>query len=100
MAYFKLKNFTIWDSTNQKRIEIDDNHNYFLKSIKYDLNDYRDEHYDPPEFFNYLKEFSNKNLGVTYLISYKYEYFNHHHINEYHNSMNVLNGYITDNLNG
>jgi hypothetical protein len=100
MAYFKLKYFSIWDSTNKQRFEIDDNEYKNLTSIKYDLDDYRDQHYDPPEFFNYLKELSNKNLDVTYLISYTYEYFNHHHINEYKNGMNVFNGEITDKLIG
>ena len=100
MAYFKLKNFSIWDSTNQKRIEVDENDYNNLRSIKYELDDYRDNHYDPPDFFNYLKNFSNKNPNNTYLISYTYEYFNHFMNNEYINGMTVLNGEITDGLIG
>ena len=100
IAYFKVKNFSIWDSTNHKRIEINQNDFNNLKSIKYDLNDYRDEHYDPITFFNYLKNFSNKNNNVTFLIFYSYEYFNHHHINLYQNRLKVLNGEITDRLIG
>jgi len=100
MAYFKLKSFTIWDSTNQKRININDNDYNNLTSIKYDLNDYRDNHYDPIEFYNYIKEFSNKNYNVHYLICYTYEYFNHFMNNEYKNGMSVLNGQITDKLFG
>ena len=100
MAYFKLKSFTIWDSTNQKRIYIDDNEYTNLKSIKYELNDYRDTHYDPPEFFNYVKKFSNQNKNVSYLICYTYEYFNHYMNNEYQNGMSVVNGVITDGLIG
>jgi hypothetical protein len=100
MAYFKLKSFTIWDSTHQKRINIDDNDYNNLTSIKYDLNDYRDNHYDPPEFYNYVIEFSNKNQNVSYLISYTYEYFNHFMNNEYKNGMTVTNGEIIDKLIG
>jgi len=100
MAYFKLKSFTIWDSTNQKRIEVDENDYNNLRSIKYELDDYRDNHYDPPEFFNYVKNFSNMNPNVTYLISYTYEYFNHFMNNEYINGMSVLNGEINDGLIG
>jgi len=100
MAYFKLKSFSIWDSTNQKRINIDDNDYSNLKSIKYDLSDYRDNHYDPPEFYNYVKEFSKKNQNVNYLICYTYEYFNHFMNNTYQNGMNVQNGEITDKLFG
>jgi len=100
MAYFKIKSFSIWDSTNQKRIEIKENDNNYLKSIRYDLDDYRDDHYDPPEFINYVKNFSNNNPNNTYLISYSYEYFNHFMNNEYVNGMSVLNGEITDGLIG
>ena len=76
------------------RREINDNN--YLKSIRYDLNDYRDQHYDPPEFFNYLKEFSNKNPNIKYIIFYKYEFFNHFMDNEYHNKIMMINGEITD----
>jgi hypothetical protein len=100
MAYFKLKSFTIWDSTNQKRIDINDNDYSNLTSIKYDLNDYRDNHYDPIDFIKYIKDFSNHNQNITYLICYKYEYFNHYMNNEYQNAMNVFNGKITDGLFG
>jgi hypothetical protein len=98
MAYFKLKSFSIYDKTNQIHIEIDENDYNNLKSIKYELNDYRDKHYDPPEFYNYITEFSKKNPNIKYRIGYVYEFFNHFMDNEYINVMNIFNGEITDNL--
>jgi hypothetical protein len=100
MAYFKLKSFSIYDKTNQIYIEIDENEYNNQKSIIYELNDYRDTHYDPPVFYNYIADLSNKkkNKDIIYIINYKYEYFNHHNINEYQNAMMVFNGEITDKL--
>ena len=98
MAYFKLKSFSIYDKTNLKQIEINEIEKNYLKSIRYDLNDYRDKHYDPAEFYKYITAFTNKNQNINYIINYKYEYFNHHNINEYQNAMMVFNGKITDTL--
>jgi hypothetical protein len=96
MAYFKLKCFSIYDKTNQIYIEINENDYNNLRSIRYDLNDYRDKHYDPPEFYNYITELSNKNPNIEFIINYKYEFFNHFMDNEYLNSMMVFNGEIND----
>ena len=98
MAYFKLKSFSIYNENIHELIKINENDYNYLKSIRYDLNDYRDQHYDPAEFFNFLKEFSNKNPNIKYIIFYKYEYFNHFMNDEYQNSMMVFNGEITDKL--
>ena len=59
MAYFKLMSFSIWkDNDPKQNIEINENDYNNLKSFKYELNDYRDIHYDPPEFFNYITKFN------------------------------------------
>jgi hypothetical protein len=97
MAYFRLKSFSIWNQTDQTKFIINENDYKYLKSIKYNLDDYRDIHYDPPEFYDYLINLSYNNHQKRYYISYTYEYFNHHDINEYNSTMILMNGKIIDN---
>lgn len=100
MAYFKVKSFSIYDIDDHMDVMIDPLLKDFICSEKYYLNSIYDIHYDPRNFFEFLKLFSSKNPNKKYHVYYKYEYFNHDHINEYMNKMSLINSEIYDRLNG
>jgi len=96
MAYFQVKNFAIYSNSISYPVinEIKD----FICSEKYYLDNPDAIHYDPDLFFKYIKYVSNIFPTVKYKIYYTYIYYNHSHINEYQNQMEVINGIINDNL--
>jgi len=104
-AYFEVSHFTI--TRNGNIIFVDKNQKDYQCSIKYPLKikeisngkilyEYNSE---PTEFFNFLQNFSKQNPGRL-VVAYKFEYFNHDHINEYQNVLEVDNGLIIDGLLG
>jgi hypothetical protein len=97
--YFRVKCFSIvsFENDQMKEYFVPREMREFICSEKYPLNSVHDIHYDPKGFFNYLKFISNKNPDVTYIIFYKYIYYNHK-ITEYQNKMIVENEIITNNL--
>jgi hypothetical protein len=96
MAYFQVKHFLIFSKDGA--FNVDNNIQKTICSKEYQLVNDVDKHYDPIEFFDYLKNISNMNQDVKYKVLYKYIYHNHSYINEYMNQMEVLNGVITDKL--
>jgi hypothetical protein len=98
VPYFKVKWFII--CCNGKYITVNDElKNFILDDMNY-LDTIDSQHYDPVLFFKYLKHISKKYPDTIVDVNYKYEYFNHSHINEYMNRLHVLNGVITNNLIG
>ena len=104
-AYFEVSHFTI--TRNGNIIFVNKNQKDYQCSIKYPLKikeisngkilyEYRSE---PKEFFDFLRNFSKQNLGKL-TVAYKFEYFNHDHINEYQNVLEVDNGFIVDGILG
>ena len=104
-AYFQVNHFTV--TRNGNIIFVNKNEKEQQCSIKYPLNikevvdgkifyEYRTE---PNEFFDFLRNFSKQNPGRL-VVAYKYEYFNHDHINEYQNVLEIDNGFIVDGLLG
>jgi len=96
MAYFQVKSFVIFSKDGA--YQVDDNSYKIICSKQYHLEDDVGIHYDPIDFFEYLKNMSNMTPDVKYKVLYKYIYHNHSYINEYMNKMEVLNGVITDKL--
>lgn len=104
-AYFQVSHFTI--TRNGNIIFVDKNQKEHQCSINYPLKikevlngkilyEYRNE---PTEFFDFLRNFSKQNPGKL-CVAYKFEYFNHDHINEYQNVLEVDNGFIVDGILG
>jgi|UniRef100_A0A6C0H0T3 hypothetical protein len=98
--YFIVKYFAIYDIDNSKDIPIEQEIKANISKEKYYLNSNKDEHYTPENFFTYLRDFSMKYPNVKFIVFYKYEYFNHDHINTYQNKLSVYNQEIVDNLIG
>jgi hypothetical protein len=104
-VYFQVSYFTI--TRNGNIIFVNKNEKEQQSSIKYPLSikevvdgkifyEYRTE---PKEFFDYLRNLS-KQVSGKLCVAYKFEYFNHDHINEYQNVLEVDNGFIIDGLLG
>lgn len=104
-AYFQVSHFTV--TRNGNIIFVDKNQKEYQCSVKYHLNikeisngkilyEYNSE---PTEFFDFLRNFSKQVSGKLH-VAYKFEYFNHDHINEYQNALKVDNGLIIDGLLG
>jgi hypothetical protein len=69
-----------------------------IRGELYPLEDNTKQHYNPRILFEYLLMISQFSPETTYYVYYKYQYFNHHHINEYQNALQVKNGIIIDDL--
>lgn len=104
-AYFQVSHFTI--TRNGNIIFVDKNQKEHQSSINYPLKikevvdgkifyEYRTE---PKEFFDFLRNLS-KEVSGRLRVAYKFEYFNHDHINEYQNVLEIDNGFIVDGLLG
>ncbi len=99
-TYFKVKNFAIHNVDTHNDVEIDKLLYDFICSQHYFLSSDMDVHYDPKNFFDFLKFFSLQHPNNKFHVYYRYEYFNHDHINLYMNKMSVYKGEIQDRLNG
>jgi len=90
MAYFKVKNFAVYDITDPDHsfdFPINDEIKRFICYESYPLPNTKSQHYEPKGFINYLKFLSENNPNIKFKIYYKYIYYNHDHINEYQNQM-------------
>jgi hypothetical protein len=96
--YFKVRYFNIWDTDNKEEVIIDGLLRDYIYSQKHYLQLNTDYHYDPPIFINFLKFLSSIYPNSKFLVSYKYEYFNHDNINTYMNRMTVYNSEIVDKI--
>jgi len=98
LPYFKIRHFTIYNDDSKQEIIIDSLLKDFIKSQKYMLQTNKDIHYDPDNFFDFLKLLSSKYPNEKFHVYYKYEYYNHDHINTYMNQLNICNSIIQDKL--
>jgi hypothetical protein len=96
--YFKVRYFIIWNKDTNEEVVIDGLLRDYIYSQKYQLQLNTDYHYDPPIFINFIKFFSSIYPENKFIISYKYEYFNHDNINTYMNRMSVYNTEIVDKI--
>lgn len=97
-VYFKVKYFYIYNKDTNEKIIINDEKINEICSKKHDLQQKTDEHYDPPILINFLKFYSTLYPTEKFIVLYKYEYFNHGHINTYMNRMSVHNSTIVDKI--
>lgn len=103
MAYFKVKNFTIIDmdhSNDNGEIQVDPILKDMICDDKYILNSDKDQHYTPENFFKMIKMISKRYPDKKLHVHYKYEYFNHDHINTFQNILSVKNCEIKDRIMG
>lgn len=96
--HFKVKNFHIINGTTNLDHEVPDNVKSDVCEELYPLEDNKKQHYDPRLLFDYLMMISQLNPNTTYYTYYKYEYFNHDHINEYQNALQINNCVIINDL--
>jgi hypothetical protein len=96
--HFKVKNFHIINGTTNLNHEVPDNIKSDICGELHPLEDNTKQHYNPRLFFDYLMMISQLNPDTTYYAYYKYEYFNHDHINEYQNALQIKNSVIIDDL--
>jgi len=99
-TYFKIKYFRIFNNDTKQEIDVDPLLKELIMYKKYYLQTNKDLHYDPDVFFDYLKLLSSKFPNSKFHVYYKYEYFNHDHINTYMNQLSVNNMEIDDKLMG
>ena len=100
MAYFKVKSFSIFDIDSNKEITVDPILKIMICDDKYMLKSDKDTHYTPENFFKMIKIVSKFNSDKKLIVFYKYEYFNHDHINTFQNKLSVYNTEISDRLMG
>ena len=100
ISYFHVLSFSIFDRDNNVTIDINPDLKKSICDQIYPLNTNKDLHYDPDQFFIFLKNFSYNNPDIKYDVYYKYEYINHDHINTFQNRLTVYNGFIHDRLMG
>ena len=96
--HFKVKNFHIINGTTNSKHEVPDNIKSDICDELYPLEDNTKQHYDPKLLFDYLMMISQLKPDTTYYVYYKYEYFNHDHINEYQNALQINNCVIINDL--
>lgn len=96
--HFKVKNFIIINGSTNLDHEVPDNIKEDICAELYPLADNTKQHYNPRLLFDYLLMISQLQSATTYYVYYKYQYFNHDHINEYQNALQVKNGIIRDDL--
>jgi hypothetical protein len=104
-AYFQVSHFTV--TRNGNIIFVNKNEKEQQSSIKYllsikevvDGKIFYEYITEPKEFFDFLRNLS-KQVSGKLRVAYKYEYFNHDHINEYQNVLEVDNGFIVDGILG
>jgi len=90
MAYFKVKNFSIFNITdpeNSIEFPINQGIKEFICDESYPLPDTKSQHYEPKGFIDYLNYLSRNNPNIKFKVYYKYIYYNHDSINEYQNQM-------------
>ena len=96
--YFKVRYFSMFNKDTNEEVILDGLLRDYIYSEKYKLQLITDEHYDPTNFINFLKFFSTLYPNDKFIVFYKYEYFNHDHINTYTNRMSVHNSIIVDKI--
>lgn len=96
--HFKVKNFRIINGSTNLDHEVPDNIMSDIRGELYPLEDNTKQHYNPRILFEYLLMISQFSPETTYYVYYKYQYFNHHHIDEYQNALQVKNCIIRDDL--
>jgi hypothetical protein len=96
--HFKVKNFHIISSSTNLPHEVPDNIKSDICAELYPLEDNTKKHYDPRLLFDYLLMISQLKPDTIYYVYYKYQYFNHDHINEYQNALQIKNCIIIDDL--
>jgi len=97
-TYFQVKYFYIYNKDTNEKIIINDEKINEICSKKYYLQQKTDEHYDPSILIDFLKFYSTLYPNDKFIVLYKYEYFNHDHINTYMNRMSVHNETINDRI--
>lgn len=98
--YFLVLSFSIYDRDNDRIMELNNNIKNNILNYKYPLQNYKDIHYTPNHFFDFLKSFSFHHPNIKFDVYYKLEYVNHEHINTYQNKLSLYNGIIQDKLLG
>lgn len=98
MSYFKIKNFQIINGSTNSDYDVPEDLMFIFCNEIYHLEDNTKEHYDPKTFFNYLIDLSKSFPDTTYYVYYKYDYYNHSHIKEYKNALQIKNSVIINDL--
>ncbi len=103
LPYFKVKSFHVSKKNSNNEFDdfivSDDVKDFILNEVNY-LSDKFALHYNSPLLYKYVDYLKNKYPQDYFEVYYKYEYFNHDHVNTYMNRLKISNGVVTDHLIG